>query len=190
MKPAPNIEAALTAFAKASSVDALDAAYNGLVELCACDEDLDDEADFESGVDSMLSDRGLPSYSTRRNHIMAAEVAEVEVATPERVIGGIAAIEMNNGNVWDVARSPATPEELLVQMINAGHTPDDDDLDDLHGEGAERIWSRRLETSILLGNGTEHVEFRFYPATEMLISRGTNECVLIDDVACHPREKA
>jgi hypothetical protein len=56
---------ALAQYLAADTTEELVAAYEALVETYAADADLPEDADFESGVDAMLNDMGLPSLSSR-----------------------------------------------------------------------------------------------------------------------------
>ena len=68
------IEHAIDHYLAAKTEAELSDAYNALVENFAADPDLPDDADFESGVDRLLNDRGLPSLSQREDEINAREI--------------------------------------------------------------------------------------------------------------------
>ena len=65
------MEKAIQQFCTALTLEDLEAAYAAMVENFAADLDLPDTADFESGVDTMLRERGLPSLQSRRNALSA-----------------------------------------------------------------------------------------------------------------------
>lgn len=58
---------AIDAYLAAATPTEIEAAYAALVETYAADPDLPDDADFESGVDAMLNNMGLPSLTQRLN---------------------------------------------------------------------------------------------------------------------------
>lgn len=59
------MENAIAAYLFATDIHELEAAYEDMVHAFACDADLPDNADFESGVDAMLEAMGLPSLQAR-----------------------------------------------------------------------------------------------------------------------------
>ena len=63
--------AATKAFVEAESAEAVIEAYEAMLEWYADDEDLPEDADFEAGVDKMLSDMGLPSLPSRLSEFAA-----------------------------------------------------------------------------------------------------------------------
>ena len=65
------MEKAIQQFCNALTVEDMEAAYNSMVENFAADMDLPDTADFESGVDTMLRERGLPSLQQRYTALRA-----------------------------------------------------------------------------------------------------------------------
>jgi hypothetical protein len=66
---------AIAQYLAAKTEAELSDAYNAMVENFAADPDLPDDADFESGVDKLLDDRGLPALMQRLHEIKKAEIA-------------------------------------------------------------------------------------------------------------------
>jgi hypothetical protein len=62
---------AIALYIAATTEAELVAAYEAMVEVYAADTDLPDDADFESGVDQLLSDMGMPSFAQRQNEVQA-----------------------------------------------------------------------------------------------------------------------
>jgi hypothetical protein len=62
---------AIALYIAATTEAELVAAYEAMVEVYAADADLPDDADFESGVDKLLNDMGLPSFDQRQNEVQA-----------------------------------------------------------------------------------------------------------------------
>jgi hypothetical protein len=60
-----NFNNALTAYDEATTEAEVRAAYAALVEHVAADEDLDEDACFESGVDTFLNETGRLSFSEK-----------------------------------------------------------------------------------------------------------------------------
>ena len=65
------MENAIAQYLAADTPQALVDAYFALIETYAADNDLPEDADFESGVDAMLHNMGLPSFHDRADQLKA-----------------------------------------------------------------------------------------------------------------------
>ena len=66
------MENAIAQYLAATTALELIEAYMDLVETYAADNDLPEDADFESGVDAMLHNMNLPIFAVRANEVLSS----------------------------------------------------------------------------------------------------------------------
>jgi hypothetical protein len=64
----------IEAFNSAKTVEEARDAFEALVHIVACDEELPDDADFESGAEAWLNSYGLPDLSGKLHEIAMASL--------------------------------------------------------------------------------------------------------------------
>jgi len=106
------MQAAIDQYLTAKTEAELSDAYHAMVENVAVDNDLPDDADFESGVDALLNARNLPSRSQREGQIRAREISAAGYVVYQIDTGVIYGVGQAANEAWTDA------EEWLEDAIS------------------------------------------------------------------------